>query len=194
MVEPVGATLATVSLLQPLFHTCRELYRGYRLTRAFGEDFDRAQRRLEIQYILHENIGQTKLRFLNNSSELWGEANKNTKAILNQLGLIQEIFKACDAVLKKYNELEQAATENSSEDTTAGAQDPTPGIGRSDPLPQIVLPPEKETSRSATKPRSLSKGFKGLFSSTKKNDISGSSVSPGAPSSVATTCSTASGS
>ena len=50
MVEPVGITLASVSLFFQIFDVCDRLYHGYKLTRRFGEDFQILQQALETQW------------------------------------------------------------------------------------------------------------------------------------------------
>ena len=105
VVEPVGATLAVVGLLQPLFVTCRALYKGYQLTQSFGEDCDFAQRRYYIQFARLEAISQKKLGFLKNSIEPYDKDHPITKAIINQLVITQSLFRACHNVLKKYHDL-----------------------------------------------------------------------------------------
>lgn len=105
VVEPVGVTLAVVGLLQPLFVTCRTLYKGYKLTRSFGEDCEIAQRQYQIQFVRLEVISRKKLGFLKNSIEPNDADHPITKAIIDQLVIMQTLFTACHNVLKKYHDL-----------------------------------------------------------------------------------------
>ncbi|KAF2822248.1 hypothetical protein CC86DRAFT_470268 [Ophiobolus disseminans] len=146
MVEPVGATLAVVGVLHPLFVSCRALYKGYQLTQSFGEDFPLAQRRLEIQYARFENISQTKLAYLKHGVELQGNIDHyNTRAIVHQLVIIRDAFEDCNKVLEKYHQLEKRHFEM---DTSAAGLEQITGTHRAVPL--INPPSEMQFSSSTT--------------------------------------------
>ena len=48
--EAAGVALASIDLFLNIFDTCDRLYQGFKLTAAFGEDFENAIAELEMQW------------------------------------------------------------------------------------------------------------------------------------------------
>lgn len=104
VVEPVGATLALVGLLKPAFDACRDIYKGYELTQAFGEDYDIAKRDYDFQVARLEAISRRKLTFLRESLEPWDENDSITSQTISKLVVMKAHFGTCSRLFKKYHD------------------------------------------------------------------------------------------
>lgn len=105
MVEPVGATLGAAGLLRPIFDTCRDLYKGYQLTRAFGKDSNRANCALKVQTARFEEISRWKLGYLRKPMDPNDPQDPITKAVRDQLVLMKGYFDEINRLLKHYKDL-----------------------------------------------------------------------------------------
>ena len=105
VIDPVGATLAVVGLLKPAFEACRDLYKAYKLTQAFGEHFDVARRDYDFQIVRLEAISRRKLSFLKAEFEPWDENDPITQQVISKLVVLKVHFGTCNRLLKKYHDL-----------------------------------------------------------------------------------------
>src|SRR5436190_9850052 len=101
----VGTTLAVAGLLQPAFQACRDLYKIYKRTQSFGEDFEIAKRNFAIQVCRLEAVANRKLGFLKTHLDPFDENNPATTAVINQLVVLQLHFKECRRLMEKYDNL-----------------------------------------------------------------------------------------
>ena len=104
-VEPVGATLAVVGLLKPAFEACRDIYKGYKLTQSFGEDYDIARRDYDFQVARLEAISQRRLSFLKAKLEPWDRNHPITQQTTSKLVVLKAHFETCGRLFKKYHDL-----------------------------------------------------------------------------------------
>ena len=102
MPEPVGITLASVSLFLQIFDSCDRLYHGYKLNRRFGTDFENVQIELEIQWARFD-ILVNRRRVRQDEIEP-SERNPNQhETVRRGLTLMERLFGDCNALMKWYD-------------------------------------------------------------------------------------------
>lgn len=97
----VGEVLATIGLLEPAFKVCLETYGFYKLTRAFGEDYQKAERGLLGQIARLRLIGDTRI------NDLLLVPEKDTQLAETTLWTLQEMRKnieLCESLMQKHGE------------------------------------------------------------------------------------------
>src|ERR1700712_293437 len=102
MVEPVGVTLGAVALLAPIYDTCDRLYHGYRLTRAFGQDFWIVQLELEAQWCRLDVTSRKRLIDLESPIRADDADFEATQTIIKVLSLIKTQFELSNKLMAKY--------------------------------------------------------------------------------------------
>ncbi|RBQ70715.1 hypothetical protein FVER14953_21754 [Fusarium verticillioides] len=112
--DPASITLASIGAFAKLLDGIKKAYSGYKLTASFGEDFDRAQRRFYILQIRLEKDFATKLSWLRDDERtcVVNETSDLSKAIVNQLVLIDQCNTACTNLMKKYHDRGKTAKYN----------------------------------------------------------------------------------
>src|SRR5205809_8112209 len=102
VVDPVSTTLAVAGVLQPAFAACRKSYKVYKSMQSFGDDFDIARRKLELQIVRLEACSTKKLGFLMNNMNPYDENDENTQKVITQPAIIQRHFDVCNKISEKY--------------------------------------------------------------------------------------------
>jgi hypothetical protein len=105
MVEPVSIVFGSISLFFKLFDGFKRGYSAYKLTASFGDDFETAQRRFYILHIRLEEDLKIKLSWLRDDvrADIQDESSGLTKAILDQLALLDKCYTACQRLMDKYH-------------------------------------------------------------------------------------------
>lgn len=99
----VGEALAVVGLLEPAFKACFETYGFYKLTKNFGEDFQKAERSLRGQMARLKLLGDTKI------NDLLAVPEDGTQLASTAQWTLQEMrrnFECCEGLMKKHGEPE----------------------------------------------------------------------------------------
>ena len=97
MVDPLGATLGSISILFPIYDACDRLFHGYKLTQSFGDDFRLAQVRFYQQYSRLHETSQRKVMDI--------ESHRNTSMVLETLSAMKVRFEKGHKILQKYDQL-----------------------------------------------------------------------------------------
>lgn len=102
MPEPVGITLASVSLFLQIFDSCDRLYRGYKLNRRFGTDFESIQIELEIQWARFDIIVNRR-RVRQDEIESSDRNRNQHETVRRGLKLMEGLFGDCNNLMKWYD-------------------------------------------------------------------------------------------
>jgi hypothetical protein len=97
----VGEILGAIALLEPAFKACLETYGFYKLTRTFGEDYQKAERGLLGQVARLRLIGDTRI------NDLLLVPEKDTQLAATTLWTLQEMRKTielCETLMQKHGE------------------------------------------------------------------------------------------
>lgn len=103
-IEPVSLTLGVIALIAPIYTTFRSLQKGWRLTQAFGQDYDDVLLDLEIAW---ESLEEIACRYTDELERVfdWGDENhKNTSLVLKLLISIRTLFEQADRLISHYTE------------------------------------------------------------------------------------------
>jgi hypothetical protein len=103
----IGEALAVAGVLEPAFKACFETYGYYKLTKNFGEDFQKAERHLRGQMARLKLLGDTRLNDLLSAPE---EGSELAYVATHALQEMRKNFDNCERVMMKYGE--PAAREN----------------------------------------------------------------------------------
>ena len=107
MVDPLGATLGSISLLFPIYDACDRLFQGYKLTQSFGDDFRLAQVRFYQQYSRLHETSQRKVMYLNkfdNPNDMYNESHETTSMVIETLSAMRVRFEKGHKILEKYDQ------------------------------------------------------------------------------------------
>lgn len=97
----IGEVLAAVGLLEPAFKACLETYGFYKLTRTFGEDYQKAERGLLGQVARLRLIGDTRI------NDLLLVPEKDSQLAATTLWTLQGMRKnieLCETLMQKHGE------------------------------------------------------------------------------------------
>ncbi|KAL8689206.1 MAG: hypothetical protein Q9218_005071 [Villophora microphyllina] len=122
MVEPVGLTLGAIGLLFPIYQACERLHRGYKLTQAFGDDWQIIQLRLDMHYSRLESTTTTSVPSLKefaNPGDVYNKDHPTTSIILRTLSTIKKQFEAVHKLNEHYHQKENE-DETANEASQAG--------------------------------------------------------------------------
>jgi hypothetical protein len=97
----IGEALAVVALLEPGFKVCTETYGFYRLTKTFGQDYQKAERGLRGQVARLKLIGDTRIQDLLSVPEDGTELGGNVTWILQEM---RNNIELCESLKKKHGE------------------------------------------------------------------------------------------
>ena len=95
------SVLGSVKVLGILFNICDTLYEGWKLTKAFGTDFSKAQHLLQAQHVI---LCEIRARPLDQLAIFIGSAdseNGRVEAIQGILAEIQTTYTKCDELMKE---------------------------------------------------------------------------------------------
>ena len=101
MPEPVGITLASISLFLQIFDSCDRLYHGYKLTRRFGTDFKDAEAELEMQWAGFQ-ILVNRQRVRQDEIESSDRNPNKHETVRNALQHMERLFGECNTLMKWY--------------------------------------------------------------------------------------------
>jgi len=99
----IGEALAVAGVLQPAFKACFETYGCYKLTKNFGEDFQKAERRLRGQMARLKLLGDTRINDLLSAPDDGTQLASTVKWTLQEM---RSNFERCEALMKKHGEPE----------------------------------------------------------------------------------------
>lgn len=100
-VEPVGATLASIALIFPLYDACNRIWSSWQVRRSFGQDLQTHFRRLEIQWVHLYLLLERRQGALVDPPDPDDKQHRITRVILRQLSCIKELFEQCDDLIRK---------------------------------------------------------------------------------------------
>ncbi|KAL8732571.1 MAG: hypothetical protein Q9181_003902 [Wetmoreana brouardii] len=163
MVEPVGATLGAIGLLFPVYQACERLHRGYKLTKAFGHEWQIIQLQLDMHYSRLELTSTTNvanLKKLTNPGDIYNKDHPTTSIILRTLSTIQKQFETAHKLKEYYHEKEKKYESIAEESCANGSSDseslaPVRETGQSSPA--ISSPPAEQSGQKAVEQKKLSK-------------------------------------
>jgi hypothetical protein len=97
----LGEALAVIALLEPGFKVCAETYGFYKLTKNFGQDYQRAERGLRGQVARIKLMGDTRIHDLLSVPEDGTDLAATVKWILQEM---RNNIELCESLKKKYGE------------------------------------------------------------------------------------------
>ncbi|KAL9075833.1 MAG: hypothetical protein Q9157_003868 [Trypethelium eluteriae] len=103
--EPLILTTSSIALAEFLVSVvdgCRRLYKGWKLTQSFGEDYQNEARKLQIQWARIEVLGQRNTTYLRHKAEILPDDAPYLQSVRNQLENLQNYFEECDRIVKRY--------------------------------------------------------------------------------------------
>ena len=104
MVEPVSYAAASVALGGSLISTiniCRKIYKAWKLSESFGEDYSEVARNLQIQWARIETLRRKNTQYLSTKVDTSGEDDPHVRGIINQIINLQRHFRQCDEIVKR---------------------------------------------------------------------------------------------
>jgi hypothetical protein len=96
-----GEALAVIALLEPGFKVCAETYGFYKLTKNFGQDYQRAERGLRGQVARLKLMGDTRIQDLLSVPEDGTDLAATVKWILQEM---RNNIELCESLKKKHGE------------------------------------------------------------------------------------------
>jgi hypothetical protein len=99
----VGEALAVAGILEPAFKACFKSYGAYKLTKNFGEDFQKAERGLRGQMARLKVLGDTKINDLMSKPEDGTQVASTVKWTLQEM---RRNFERCEKLMEKHGEPE----------------------------------------------------------------------------------------
>ena len=105
MGEPLSTTLGAAALLAPLFTACKHLHHGYKLTRAFGEDFVLIQTRIDVQHARVQQFAKKQVRSLKGYERvnIGDENDPVVSVIIRCLATVKAQLETCNALMEQYH-------------------------------------------------------------------------------------------
>lgn len=103
MPEPVSLTIGSVGLFLKLFELCDTLYHAYKVTRAFGTDFEAVQIQLEMQWVRLDMLRYRRLNQLREELDPDDENHRVTSVVLQHLAQMKRHFQTCNELMQKYD-------------------------------------------------------------------------------------------
>jgi hypothetical protein len=103
--EPVTITfvaLRTVGVVGQAITSCIGIYKGWKLTQKFGDDYSVTWRNFQIQCARLEQISRRKLDFLKSKLDPYNAGDPTTNAVLKQLSVLEFHFSKCIKLMAKY--------------------------------------------------------------------------------------------
>lgn len=98
-VEPVGISLAAVSLFFQVYDNCRRLYDGFENIRRFGREAGLQLARLQVIQWDLDTLMETKTDHLRFPPDLDDVNHPVTKQIIQHLRIILTYFKSCNKII-----------------------------------------------------------------------------------------------
>jgi hypothetical protein len=100
-VDPVGASLASIALLFPIYDACNRIYKSWQVRASFGKDLEELYFSLEIQWVRLYLLMEKRQGLLLDPPDPDDKHQWVTRAILTQLAIIKLRFEECDQLVKK---------------------------------------------------------------------------------------------
>jgi hypothetical protein len=97
----VGEVLSTLSLLEPGFKACKEAYGFYKLTKNFGENYQKAERGLRGQMARLKLLEDTRITDLLSVPDV---ETRLTETVLWTLQGMRNDFERCELLMKTHGE------------------------------------------------------------------------------------------
>ncbi|KAH6720783.1 hypothetical protein BKA61DRAFT_595567, partial [Leptodontidium sp. MPI-SDFR-AT-0119] len=140
----VGEALAVVGLLHPAFKGCFEAYGCYKLTKNFGEDFQKAERSLRGQMARLKLLSDTKITDLMSIPQEGTQLANTVKWTLQEM---RKNFERCEMLMKKHGEPE-ASRRNPAKLALANLQTMYSGSSKS-PASSTLSPTESSNGKKS---------------------------------------------
>jgi Prion-inhibition and propagation len=98
----IGEAIGAIGLIEPFLHACLRSYGLYKLTRDFGEDYHKAERRLQGQRARLKVLSETETRSIVAIPE---DGTILGATVVSTLQGMKTSFEKCETLMRKYGSM-----------------------------------------------------------------------------------------